>query len=187
VRKIHSLLSPLATARVILFLAGVCVILVMGVFPLATGRLAELSGGVRLIDMEIGYTPSRAFQMVAAYGEQGRPLYILTTLAADLVFPLAYGLLFALLIVVTYRRAFPASRLVRFLVLFPFAAAGFDLLENACIVILLASHPAQWTWVAQLAGLFTLVKWSFVIMSVVLVSVGAAGVIAAAIPARQKK
>lgn len=174
-----SFIEALASRWTIAILVVIFLLLMLVIFPLAIGRLTALSGGVGLIDMEVGYSPNQVYQMIAAYGEQGRQHYILTTLTADLLYPLDYGLLLALLILVSYRRAFPTGRLVRFLVWMPLLATAFDLLENACIVTMLASYPAQLILVAQLAGMFTLVKWALVLMSVVLVLVGGIGLVVA--------
>ena len=107
--------------------------------------------------------------MVAAYGPEGRSLHILITLAtADLLYPVDYSLFLALVIISTYRQAFPAGSLLRYIALAPFIAAGFDLLENACSVTLLSTYPAQPVLIAQLAGCITTLKWVFVVLSVFL-------------------
>jgi hypothetical protein len=168
-------LEMLASRRLLAVLLVLFLVLFLVVFPLASAQLALYSGGVHMIDMETGYTPAQVYQMIAAYGEQGRSLYILTTLTADLIYPLDYALLFALLIVITYPEAFPGGsmrRLVRYLCLMPFATAAVDLLENAGIVAMLALYPQQVVFLAQAASLFTTLKWSFLILTIVLVLLG---------------
>jgi len=172
-------LAALATRRVLGLLIVIFLVLFLVVFPLVTARLNMLSGGVAMIDMQPSYSPTQVFQMVASYGPEGRPLYILSTLTADLLFPLDYSLLLSLLIVATYRQAFPGGRLLRTLALIPFLTAGFDLLENAAIVTLLSTYPQQLTFIAQLASLFTTFKWAFVLISLVLVLIGFVGLAAA--------
>ena len=72
-----------------------------------------------MIDSLYNYAPDQVFQMISAYGEQGRSFYILTTLTADLLYPLDYSLLLSLLIIATYRQAFPGGRMVYSMSLFP--------------------------------------------------------------------
>ncbi len=168
-------LEILASRRLIAALLVLFLVLFLVVFPLASAQLAVFSGGVHMIDMETGYTAAQVYQMIAAYGEQGRSLYLVTTLTADLLYPLDYALLFALLIVTTYLEAFPRGRMVRYLCLMPFAAAAFDLLENAGIVAMLALFPQQVLFLAQAANIFTTLKWAFLILTVALVLVGFLG------------
>jgi hypothetical protein len=174
----YAWLIAISRRRVLASLMILFTILSMIVFPAVSARLGELSGGTRMIDMETSYTPNQVFKMVASYGDPGRSLYILTTCTADLLFPFNYSLLFALLIIATYRRAFPRGRMVRSMYLAPFITAFFDLLENAGLVTLLASYPQQWVLVAQMASLFTTLKWAFMVITFVLVLIGFVGLIA---------
>jgi hypothetical protein len=168
-------LQMLASRRLMAVLLVLFLVLFLVIFPMVSAQLALFSGGLHMIDMETGYTPEQAYQMIAAYGEQGRSLYITTALTADVLYPLDYSLLFALLIVTTFLEAFPGGRMVRNLSLIPFATAAFDLLENAGIVAMLALYPQQIPILAQAAGLFTTLKWVFLIFTVVLVLVGFLG------------
>jgi hypothetical protein len=166
-------LSLLATRRV-MWLLGVVFLMLFGIFQIAAARLNTLSANTPMIDMHIYYTPAEVYKMVAAYGPEGRSLHILTTLTADLLYPVDYSLFLALAIISTYRQAFPAGSLLRYIALMPFIAAGFDLLENACSVILLSTYPAQPALIAQLAGCITFLKWVFVVLSVVLALISCA-------------
>ncbi len=171
-------LEMLANRRLLAVLLVLFLVLFLVIFPMVSAQLALLSGGAHMIDMEMGYTPDQVYQMIAAYGEQGRSLHIITTLTADLLFPLDYAFLFALLIVITYEEAFPAGgmlRMLRNLSLMPFAAAAFDLLENAGIVAMLSLHPRQAPFLAQAANLFTTLKWGFLVLSIVLALIGFLG------------
>ena len=170
-------LDAIASRGVIAGLMVLFLLLFLVAFPAVDGQLAGASGGVHMIDMQTSYTPEQVYAMVAAYGEGGRWLYILSTLTADLLYPLDYALLFALLIIASYRKAFPRSRLVRLFVLAPFVTAGFDLLENAGIITLLSAYPLNLALVAQLASLFTTLKWAGLAITMVLVLAGCVGLI----------
>lgn len=63
------------------------------------------------------------------------------------------------------------------MVIFPFLTAIFGLLENASIAIQLAAFPRQLTLAAQAGSLFTTLKWTLLIITLVLVLVGWAGLI----------
>lgn len=175
--RVVEFLARLAKREIIAVLMVIFLILTIVIFPSVNSQLMEASGGLGLIDMKTSYTPSQVFQMIGAYGEAGRSLYTTTTLTADTLYPLDYALLFALILIATYRRAFPQGRLLRFLVLVPFLTAAFDLLENGCIVSLLAAYPQQPVLLAQIASLFTTLKWSALVITVVLVLVGGVGLV----------
>jgi hypothetical protein len=168
-------LQILASRRLMAFLLVLFLILFLVVFPMVSAQLALFSGGLHMLDMETGYSPEQAYQMIAAYGEQGRALYITSALTADILYPLDYSLLFALLIVTTFLEAFPGGRMLRHLSLVPFATAVFDLLENAGIVAMLALYPQQIPFLARAASFFTTLKWVFLIFTIVLVLVGFLG------------
>ena len=168
-------LQMLASRRLMAVLLVVFLVLFLVVFPMVSAQLAIFSGGLHMLDMETGYSPEQAYQMIAAYGEQGRALYITSSLTADILYPLDYSLLFALLIVTTFLEAFPGGRMLRNLSLVPFATAVFDLLENAGIVAMLALYPQQVPVLARAASLFTTLKWVFLIFTTVLVLVGFLG------------
>ncbi len=174
----HSLydrLLPFAARRVVALLMVLFLVLFLVVFPAVISRLDTLAGKIGMIDTQFSYTPAQVFEMVAAYGPEGRALYVLSTLTADLLFPFNYSLLLALLMILTYRQAFANPTWVRRLIFIPFLTAGMDLLENAGIVALLLSFPQQWVWLAQAAGLFTTLKWIFMGVSYTLVLVGFVG------------
>ena len=177
--RLFARLEALASRRILGALIVIFLVLFLVVFPMAAAQLASYSGDVRMIDSLYSYTPDQVYQMISAYGEQGRSLYILTTLTADLLYPLDYSLLLSLLIIATYRQAFPGGRMVRPMSLLPFITALFDLLENAGVVAMLASFPQQLTLIAQASSIFTSLKWGFLVISIVLVLVGFIGLAAA--------
>jgi hypothetical protein len=57
-------------------------------------------------------------------------------------------------------------------------------LENACVVTMLAAFTQQLTLVAQASSLFTTLKWSFLLITIALMLVGWAGLIASSVKSR---
>jgi hypothetical protein len=175
-RTLYDRLDALASRRVAALLMVVFMVLSIAVFPPVIRRLNTLAGQeLGLIDAQFSYSPQQVYQMEAAYGPEGRPLYILTTLIADTLFPLDYALLMGIFIVLTYRVAFPAFGLVRTLVWLPVVTALMDLLENTGIMLLLATFPQQVSLLAQATSFFTSLKWIFLSLSLVLVVAGVIG------------
>ena len=78
-----------------------------------------------------------------------RTLYAATGLTIDMAFPLAYGLLFAILLVRLFRAPF---------FLLPLATAAADVLENATVAALALGYAGAPSPLAWPAAAFTLVK-----------------------------
>lgn len=60
-------------------------------------RIKYISREVNVIDLQFSYTPEHIYEMISAYGEQGRQLYLSMKLPADLIYPVVYAFLFSLI------------------------------------------------------------------------------------------
>lgn len=165
-------IERLAQRTPILIMLGLFLLFTLVIFPILTGQIIRLSGGVGLIDGEFSYSPDKVYQMIAAYGEQGRPLVGITTLTADLLYPVIYALFFSLLLIFTFRRFVRAESPFQGLVFLPFVTMLADYLENACLLVMVASFPARLDGVAQFASLFTSLKWGLLLTCLALVALG---------------
>ncbi len=170
-------LGALATRRNVLWLLALYMALVVAALPLAQARLEAVSGGAGPLDLELAYTPAQAYARLAALGAPGRQLYAEIALTLDVIYPLVYGLFFALTISYCFQRVLPAGHAAYRLALLPLAAAVADLFENAAIVGLLASYPTQLTWLALIAGVVTAIKWLLAGLSLLVVMIAIAAVI----------
>ena len=123
-------------------------------------------GGLELLDTTQWYTPEQAAALFGALDRldsRARAVYAWTEVSIDMVFPVAYGLLFAL-------RVFEAGR--RFYLL-PIAGAAADVFENLAIALLASTYdgaPKSWT---RVAAAFTLLK-SGLILATLAAAVGGA-------------
>ncbi|MGD8997368.1 MAG: hypothetical protein PVH80_04620 [Anaerolineae bacterium] len=135
-------------------------------------RIQTLSGGVGELDRLIVYTPDEAYDMIAAYGQQGRQYYATIALTLDTVFPLLLALTFSLILTSVFHRTFSREGVLQRTVLVPVAAMTADLLENAGIVTMLLSYPRKLRAVALLASAFSTVKWTAIAAESVLVIIG---------------
>lgn len=169
---ISDTLIDLATGpRILLLLA------VFGVYSLAAmgpayRRIEMLSGGVGAIDFLIIYSPEKAYDMIAAYGQQGRHYYATIALTLDTVFPILLGLVFSFALSYVFHRAYSEKGVLQRAVLVPPAAIVADLLENIGIATMLLTYPQKIPAVALLASAFSTVKWTAVSAEAVLVVVG---------------
>ena len=115
-----------------------------------------------------------------ALEKEGREFFIATQCKLDFVFPLVYGLWFAVWIAWTWEyvrvnRSGPhrPQNEVRWLLLFPLLAVVFDLGENLTVMLVWSDFPNNWSSsTATAAGHFTHMKWFSCYVCTVLSVVG---------------
>lgn len=131
-------------------------------FPWAEKKLAGFGGpGTKVLDLHFGFRPEEAYQFLEKIGPEGRALYGLIELTADMIYPILYSLLLGTLLVLVWRRILPEnSRRLR-LGLIPLVAALFDYLENICNFMLVKRFPAASEAIAQLSSFMGMGKWVF--------------------------
>ena len=118
-----------------------------------------------LLDSRGWYTPEAAaalFDALDALDANARLVYAATGLTIDMAFPLAYGLLFAIVLLRLFRAP-----------LFVLALAGADVLENLAVAALALGHAGPPSPVAWLAAGFTLVKTVLIVATLAAAGAGA--------------
>ena len=126
-------------------------------------------GGLELLDARQWYTPEQAAALFGALDRldsRARAVYAWTEVSLDMVFPVAYGLLFALVLLRFFEDGRPFY-------LLPIAAATADVSENISIALLASTYdgaPSSWT---RVASAFTLLK-SGLILATLAAAVGGA-------------
>jgi hypothetical protein len=176
--KLTRLLNRLANWKAIVILILIALPFNLVIFPMRSARLKELSGkSAPIIDAMFAYTPAQVYELVPAYGEQGRQLYAVTELTADLLYPILYSLLLGVLMTLIFRQAFASASFMQKLRLLPFVAALTDYAENITVVTLLLRYPQKLTGVAWAASLFTTAKWVLAGVSLILMVIGLAALL----------
>ncbi len=115
-------------------------------------RRHDRLGGLELLDARGWYTPAEAaalFDALDRLDADARLVYAVTELTLDMAFPVAYGLLFAVVL-------FRLSQAPLYLI--PIALAGFDILENLTVAGLAFGYAGSSSPAAWLACGLTLVK-----------------------------
>jgi hypothetical protein len=147
-------------ATVFLFFTLLNVVKVQDIVAHAFGY----SGSVPMFDLDErirGYTPAQVFDVLTAYGETGRRAYAFLLLTSDLVFPFLYGSFLFLSIRRVAERAGTPALWAKWLEGCGLAAACFDWLENISFITLMRIYPVESTRVAKLASSFTVTKFVF--------------------------
>lgn len=152
---LYSFLNRIANWKVLLLLLAAYVSFPAYWLKNAEATINQLAGRpMGPIDLTMGYNPARTLAMVAGYGPAARAAYARVELTIDVMYPVVYSLLFAVILTMLFRH-----RAIRWVALLPLVALVFDYLENATIVTLLTSYPTQSATVAVLCEVFKLVKW----------------------------
>ena len=158
---IRPALQRLATRRVVA-LTVLAALVCVAAFQWRDARL----GGLELLDVRQWYTPDQAAALFGALDRldpRARAVYAWTEVTIDLIFPMAYGLLLALVLLRLFGNGRPFY-------LFPIAGAVADVFENLSIALLAATYdgaPSSWT---RVAAAFTLLK-SVLILAALLATV----------------
>jgi hypothetical protein len=162
----------LANWKVIIGLIVAFIIIEIAVLPNISARINDYSNDAGVIDLQLHYSVDKLYEMVEAYGEDGRRFYITFSTTGDVVYPIVYSSLFSLIITLLYRRAFLAQSIMHRLPLLVYLTLVFDLIENACIITVMVSLPNKLTTIAQLSNMFTMAKWSMAGVSIILLLIG---------------
>ena len=168
--KLLDRIKKLATLRIILLFLVLTIVVAIVMMGYINPQILALSEGLPILDSRLGYTFAEANHLFTVLGEQGRQLY--TTLQIlDLIFPLGYGISMTLALTGIITRLFPEGHSMEKTILIPILAMIFDYLENITIAVLIASYPNLSPLVVDIANIFTLLKWSSIILALALLAI----------------
>jgi hypothetical protein len=125
-----------------------------------------------VLDLQFFYTPQQAYEIVAAYTPAMRQAAAITRLTLDIIYPLVYGMMLSLLLVLTFRRAFTPGKIADLAVFIPWGGVLFDYLENIGFAIIFLSYPKEYFFIAQISAIFTALKWTLIGVGFVLALIG---------------
>lgn len=142
----------------------------MKVLPDAAAEIKkEVGREAEVLDVRPGYSPEEAYEFIDTVGLIGRQKIRDIYFYEDLIYPLAYGFLFALASAWFLRKSFPRIPSMMWLVLFPLATIVIDFGENMMMVRMIDAFPDKAEATANVAGKLTTLKWGFVLVSLVVV------------------
>jgi hypothetical protein len=170
--KLSETLKKYAKGWLVLLLMAGEILFNAVILPQRQAKMEAASGGTGLIDLLLFYTPEKVYSLIASYGDQARLAYRNFELTGDIVYPIVYTLFFSLAITWLFQRGFASNSSVHKYNVVPFGAWFFDLLENLSIVAMLSVFPSTPALLAWIAAIFTLLKWLFVVPTVLLLLIG---------------
>lgn len=134
---------------------------------------AGYAGSIPMFTLDVlpGYSPAYLAEVLGTYGEAGRSAYATSLMTLDMLFPISYGIFFALLVRRVYRNLNLPVGLVNAMIAMPLLSMMLDWIENLTFVYLISLYPVQPLAVAKFVSLVTLIKvslYAFTIISLVL-------------------
>lgn len=179
--RLSSFFYRISTGWVALAALLIFVVFTATVLPDQAAKAEEAAQGEDTPDLSFSYySASTLYQWAEAYGQAGRQAYVRARFTFDLAWPLVYTFFLITATSWLFNKGLAAGSRWRPLNLIPLAAMLFDLLENSATSLVIARYPAQTPVVDSLAGVFTLLKWGLVLLSMALVLIGLVAALAAA-------
>ena len=144
--------------------------------PFGVAQLKAMTGGVGILDMEMGYSPQKAYDHLTALGEAGRAFHLHYIVPQDFIFPAIYSIFYVLTTTFLFRKLFAEHHALQKLSLLTLLGGLADYCENLCIVTMLLDYPAQHATLANIANVLTLAKFGGVGLAYLLLLAGVFGV-----------
>ncbi len=139
--------------------------------PISSANLQNKASGLSILDTRFTYSQSDVQILFNALGEEGRQLYQLTHLTLDLLFPIAYSLMFTSASLWLSRKVGYPEILRNTLAGIMLIAGVFDFLENLTINNMLKSFPDLIPGMVLTAQLLTLIKFGFFFINILILVV----------------
>ncbi|MEM8858805.1 MAG: hypothetical protein AAGD96_10820 [Chloroflexota bacterium] len=151
---------------------SIFVLFLVFVLPNQAERSDAYTGEAGSSDSSFYYSPEELYAMAEAYGEVGRQQYIRSRFTFDVIWPAVYTFFLASWIAWTFKGLLPTEGLWQQASLAPIIGSLFDLLENVAASVVMARYPAMTPVVDGLATVFTMIKWTFINGSFVILAAG---------------
>jgi hypothetical protein len=144
--------------KVLLFL--VLQFVMSGLMLGLVNRFSLLAYGMLPLDVNFFYGTETAMQFFAALPVEAAQFYLQVLSPLDLVYPALYSFSFALIVVWLLKKVAQRGHLFpQWLVLYPFAIALIDYLENIGIVLMIHLNPTLPHALVLATSLFSSMKW----------------------------
>ncbi len=173
-KKVSDYFYRLTSGKLVLIFLALQMLFNLVIFPQFMLK-SSIGENLPILDLMFGFTPQRAYEVLTAYGEEGRQTSLFMGSVIDSIYPLVYTVLNMLTISYLFQKLLPADSFRRLLNLTPIMAMVFDFLENNGIIRMIQSFPAQNESAAHLASTASMIKWIFAGISIGLIISGLIG------------
>jgi len=149
--------------------SGVLFILFMiFVLPYMAEQLHDATSTSSSPDTFVSFNKNAFYEMIEAYGSNGRRVYIIQRWTFDVIWPLVYGsFLFSAVCYLTNKNNI--SR--KYFILLPVLAVLFDVIENIFASIIMGVYPKQFDLLFYLLRAASTIKWALIAIAFLVVIV----------------
>ena len=147
--------------------------LVIWIFPWRRSYLVAFSDlPSPTFDVRFAYSAQTLLNALPNYAPQARILYAISEVTLDFLFPLLYTPFLIGIMTLIYYAAFPSNSPMHKLIFLPLGIFLADLLENISLAWLLLVYPPASVSLAWGASLFSLTKWLWGALVLLLIVAG---------------
>lgn len=162
-RKQKHLLRNTASLKNTTLLALLFLIMCCFIIPDANKQIKQYAPDTGLIDFLIYYSPDQLYQMIAAYGKQGRQLYIAVEFSVDFIFSIVLAAFFSSFLIWSDSKLKTHFIKFDYFLILPIISVLANCLENMGIIWLLFNFPTKYFYLAFATSFFTFLKWISII------------------------
>lgn len=156
--SLSNLARRYASGRNVLIFFVLQMIISAVVLPYMQGKF-DSANILGVLDLKFGFTPDEAYNMLSAYGEEGRKYYFFVEAVIDIIYPIIYTITNVLLLSYVFKRGFAANSFIQQLNIFPILTTIGDFAENGGIITLLSAFPERADSAASFASNAGMFKW----------------------------
>lgn len=159
IRKKQHFLKNIVTLKNTLMIGLLYLIMALFIVPESGKQLSQYADGVQMLDQLYFYSPAQLYELIAAYGEKGRQLYIAVELSADLVFAIVTGIFIGFLLLWSNAKLEAGMLKKNHLIRLPLIYILLNFFENLGIIGNLIIFPISSYYLALATCFFTVCKW----------------------------
>lgn len=178
--SLSNLAHRYASGRNVLIFFILQMIISVGILPYMEGKF-DPQKVLGVLDLKFGFTADEAYNILLAYGEDGRKYYLFVEAVIDVIYPIIYTITNVLLLSYVFKKGFTPSNFIQQLNIFPILATIGDFAENAGIIAMLNAFPERADAAARFASGAGMFKWIAFGISIALFLIGAVAWIIAAV------
>jgi len=178
-------LEKYVTLKLVIILGAVFAVLYLIINVPILGYFRSCVDGNNYIESNMFYTPQSLHELLVAYGESGRSLYIKMSLGFDFIFPLVYSAFLAASIFLVYKNWRPLKKAwLKIGLIMGIVICFSDFLENIFLITIILKFPAKMEALSILALCATIIKSVLTVSAAALVIIGLIGLLIRKIQSR---
>jgi hypothetical protein len=130
--------------------------------------LLTITGGPHILDLEFGYSVTKAHDMLTALGAEGRAYYLGKIVPIDFPFPVSYMLFFAGWTALLLKHT-GLKNATKYLLLVPVLAMLCDFVENIGIIVMQKNYPVLPGWAVGMSSISGIFKSILIVCNIAVV------------------